>query len=190
MPEEKKAGRPEGPIYSDEQFREWLKLMEPFLENGNSLNYAIIKAGLSIYRMSIYRKYSLKDYFCERIDLLRREPGEIANEAIVTQIKNISKLIKTGVSPTADENKLLMFFAEKSRSAQPFFVNRTETANAKPIDDVLDALEPQGEEELEDDVASEIKKQMVETDTSLQDQEQAGSGSDVQAQPDATQAPA
>lgn len=158
------AGRP--PV-EEETYKAWLEAMSPYLENSNSLYYAIKQAGLIHHKSLIFQKYNLKDWFMEKVDDLRREPGELVNDGIVTQIRAIVKAIKRGESPTADENKLLMFYAEKSRAAQGFYVNRYETAPAKPIDELLSELDSQGGSI--DDVASEAAKQMVETQPPIQD---------------------
>lgn len=162
------SDNPEGkPPTTDEQFKSWLELMEPFLKNSNSLYYSMKRASIESHKKAIYGKYAKKDWFGEKIDELRREPGELVNDAIVTQVRQIQEKIKRGEHVSNEENKLMMFYAEKSRSAQPFFVNRQETATAKPIEEVLGELE---REDTINDVAEEAAKQVVETNPPLQDQ--------------------
>ena len=115
----------------------------------------------------IYEKYKLKDWFSQKVDNLRREPGELVNDGIVSQVREILSKVKRHEHITTDENKLLMFYAERSRAAQPFYVNRQETAPAKPIEELLGELDSEGGSI--DDVAAEASKQVVETQPPLQD---------------------
>ena len=181
------------PAYSDEQYEEWLKAMKPFLQNASSPYYAICQAGLLQHKDVIYRKYALKDWFRERIDILRNEPGEIVNNAIVTLVRAIEEKARRKEVLTHDDIDILKFYAEKSRSAQPFFVSRQETTVVPPIDDVIKKLE---NNDNIDDVGDNIKKelagtneqstttstteeQVVATNPPVQNQEQAGSSSDI-----------
>ena len=157
------------PAYTEEQYEEWLKMMQPFLENSNSLYFAIKRAGLIGHKSTIFLKYKLRDWFSEKIDDLRREPGEHVNDAIVTQIRLIADKVKRGEHLSSEENKLQMFFAERSRSAQPFFVNRQETAPGKPIEELLNELDMEGD--TVNDVATEAAKQVVEAKPPVQNQE-------------------
>lgn len=63
-------GDTERPEYTDEQYRVWLDEMTPFLKVGYSLYYAMDKALLLRHKDSIYRKFKLNDWFCEKIESL------------------------------------------------------------------------------------------------------------------------
>lgn len=177
-------GRPE---FTDEQYQSWLDAMRPFLENSNSLYYSLSQAGLSAHKDVIYRKYRLKDWFCEKIDQLRATPGELVNDGIVSLIRNTVDKIKRKETPPKEELDMLKFYAEKSRAAQPFFVNRTETAPAKPIEELLEELN--NKPDTIDDVAETFAKQGVETNPPVQNQEQGGQTGSVSTEPNATQTP-
>src|SRR5690242_5469966 len=86
-------GRPE---FTDEQYHAWLDAMRPFLENSNSLYYAMEQAGIVQHKDSIYKKYKLKDWFSESIDRLRAKPGELVNDTIVSLIRNAAAKVKRG----------------------------------------------------------------------------------------------
>lgn len=178
------AGRPS---ITEEQYEAWFKSLTPWLENGNSLYYAIKQSGLLQHKSLIFQKYNLKDWFMEKVDAIRREPGELVNEGIITQVRDIVNKLKRHESVTSDENKVLMFFAEKHRSAQQFFVNRFETAPAKPIEELLTELDKQGNDTI-DDVAETFTKQGVETNPPVQNQGQSGEVGTLPTEPNATQA--
>lgn len=149
------------PSYTDEQYQAWLDSMSTWLKNGSSLYYSLQQAGLTQHKDSIYRKYRLKDWFCEKIDVFRQEPGELVNDAIVCLIRCITDKVKNKVALTSEENKMLMFYAEKSRAAQPFFVNRQETAPSKPIEDILGELDnnpDDGHDALAEHAQKELEK--------------------------------
>lgn len=175
---------------TEEEFQKYLEDLAPFLKLGETLYAALDDAGMLNHQTVIYEKYRLKDWFAQKVDAYRAYPGKLANNVLVKIVMDVSEAIKQDRSVSENQMKNVRFFAEKSRSAQPYFVNRTENADAKPIDDLLDNMEAKGEEGLENDVAGEIKKQVVEAKPPIQNQEQTGQASDVQPQPDAAQAPA
>jgi hypothetical protein len=148
-------GRPEFP---EEQYQKWLDEMSPFLKLGNTLYHAIEKADLTKHKDTIYRKFRLNDWFCEKIEAFQRYPGEIVNSIFTRLIISIDEKVKQG-SPISDEDwRNLRFFAEKHRSCQPFFVTRTETAHVEPdkVSKILDALEYSDY----DDLGHKAKEQM------------------------------
>lgn len=147
-------GRPE---YTELQYQDWLDELKPYLKLGNSLDYSIKKAGLLKHRSTLYNKYRLKDWFFERIEAYRRLPGEILNSIFARLVMTVHEKIKQDRPITSEEWHNLRFFAEKHRSCQPFFVNRTETAQTRPIEDILDELDKQGNDTI-DDVAEWAKK--------------------------------
>ncbi|KKU28808.1 MAG: hypothetical protein UX80_C0010G0018 [Candidatus Amesbacteria bacterium GW2011_GWA2_47_11b] len=151
------TGRPE---YTDEQFQTWLDDMTPFLKLGNSLYHALDKASLIKHKDSVYRKFRLGDWFCEKIETYRRFPGEIVNSIFVQVIMAVDEKIRQGSQITSDEWRNLRFFAEKHKSCQQFFINRTETTQVEPnkIAEVIERLEI--EKTDYDDVAKEAKKAM------------------------------
>ncbi len=133
-------GRPE---YTDEQYRAWLDEMSPFLKLGYSLYYAMDRSLLLRHKDSIYRKFKLNDWFCEKIEAFQRYPGEIVNSIFSRLILIADEKVKRGQPINREEWRNLRFFAEKHRSCQPFFVSRTEIAQTEPskITRILDELE-------------------------------------------------
>lgn len=131
------------PSYSEEQYKVWLNLMTPFLVSGNSLSYAITKAGLTEHRTTLYEKSKLGDWFSDKIDDLQRIPGEITNETFSLLIRKINRKVKAGEDITRDDFQILKHFSEKHRTSQLFFVNRHEIVPPSPTDvsRVLDEIE-------------------------------------------------
>lgn len=132
-----KNGRPRRTEF---EFTNWLEQMSPFLRNGNSLYSAIEKAGLHKHKDSIYRKWRLNDWFCEKIQHFQNELGELANEVSVRMIKNIhEKVIKDILTVSGKEMRYIRWFATHHRSCEPFFVQRYE--RVKKVDEAKEARE-------------------------------------------------
>jgi len=133
-------GRPE---YSDEQYQKWLDGMSIFLKLGHSVFYAIERAGLMSHKDSIYRKYRLNDWFCERIHVLQGYVGEIVNNIFSRVILSIEVKTQKGEPISSEDWKTLRFFAEKHRSCQPFFNQKYESAQPKTdeVRRIIDELE-------------------------------------------------
>lgn len=174
-----KTGQPGNEAFSEEQYRSWLDDMAPFLKTGNSLNYCIDKANLTAHKVTIYNKYKLNDWFSEKIDTYRSYPGELVNKTIVNLAIKAHDDLANDRPLSKEQYDILKFFAEKHRTAQPFFVTRTETATADPkkIGKILDNLEQTDYGEL----GQEAKKQMVAHDAPVQDQGQKGPNSNIPA---------
>ena len=151
------GGRPE---YQDEQYYKWYDLMATWLKAGNSLYYAMEKAGLLEHKNRIYQKYRSDDKFREKVDRLRATPGEIVNEVFYSLIEKINQRVKGGFELTRDELETLKHFSEKHRTAQPFFVSRVETAQVDPdkVGNILDNLEKESSDygKLGDRAAAEL----------------------------------
>jgi hypothetical protein len=85
--------------------------------------------------------------------------------------------MKQGRPVSEDDMKNVRFMAEKHRTAQPYFVTRTETAVSDPskVGKILDTME------VTDygNVGQEANKQMVAPNTPLQDKGQAGPDNNV-----------
>lgn len=173
------------PVITELQYQLWLDEMAPFFKMGETLNEAIDDAGLERHRGSLYKKWRLKDWFFHKVSAMQSQVGKLANNILVKTMMLVNEKIKQQLPITKDELDVVKFIAEKHRTSAPHFVNRTETATAKPIEELLDELE-QGEDNI-DDVASEAKKQMVEANTPVQNKEQAGSGGVVSPEPNAAQ---
>lgn len=169
-----KDNQPGRPNISEEQYKIWLDEMAPFLKTGNTLNYCVDKAGLSKHKPNIYQKYRLDDWFSQKIDAYRAYPGELANKIVVNMIYKINEDMANDRPITKEQQDMLKFFAEKHRTAQPFFVTRTETAQADPkkIGKILDDLENSKSDY--DELGREAQKQMVATNTPVQNKEQTG----------------
>lgn len=131
------------PSYSEEQYKQWLNLMTPFLVAGNSLSYAITKCGLFQHRTTLYEKQRLNDWFSNKIHDLQKIPGELINETFYLLIRQINKKVRAGEEVTSNEISILKHFSEKHRSSQAFFVNRQEVVPPEPNDikAVLNRLE-------------------------------------------------
>lgn len=172
------------PIISEEQYRIWLDDMRPYLRQGSSLNYAIEKADLTKYLNRIYEKYRVGDWFSQRVDTLRSTVGELINNIGFKVIENLhNRMVETdGKTVIADhEAKMWKTMAEKHRTAQSFFVNRTETADAddSKLGKIIESLDKSDYDEL----AGEAQKQILANDASVQNQGQERSDSSVQAEP-------
>jgi hypothetical protein len=119
-------GRPEIPNH---QYNQWLDDLRPFLKLGESLNSAIEDAGLHRHRTVLYEKYRENGDFTHAVDQFREYPGKLANNILVRILFDVDEKIKRGMEPTSEEMKNVRFFAEKHRSAQTYFVSRTEIAS-------------------------------------------------------------
>lgn len=138
------------PVYTDEQYRVWLDEMTPFLKVGYSLYYAMDKALLLRHKDSIYRKFKLNDWFCEKIEAFQKYPGEIVNSIFSRLVLMVDEKVKRGQQVSDEDWRNLRFFAEKHRSCQPFFVTRQEVAQVEPdkVSRILDTLEHTDYEDL------------------------------------------
>ena len=155
--------------YSDEQYTKWLDDMTPFLKLGNSLNYAIEKADLPKHKDTIYRKFRLKDWFCEKIEAFQRYPGEMVNSIFSRVIVSIDEKVKQGSPITDEEWRNLRFFAEKHRTCQQFFTTRTETAQTDDfkLGQILDRLEQENQKTDYALLGLHAKKAMEEMEQSI-----------------------
>ena len=144
--------------FTDIEYASFLDEMVPFLKMGATLNAAIDDAGLRKHRTAIYTKYRLKDDFAYKIDAFQAYPGKIANYILVKRIMQVNEKVKQGLPISEDEMKDVRFVAEKHRSSQPYFVNRTETAQARPIEELIEELDKEGTDTI-DDVTETIKNE-------------------------------
>lgn len=162
-------GRPE---FNDEQYQAWLSELRPYLEKGNSINYACDQSGLQKHYDVILIKYKQNDWFSRKVDKYRSMPGEMVNDTLTQLCYTIKDNIKKGLTVSKDDLDLLKFMAEKHRTSQPFFVNRTETAEADPakVGKILDTIEATDY----GTVGQEASKQMVAANPPIQDKEQTG----------------
>lgn len=156
-------GRPE---LTEAEYQKCLDDMAPFLKLGHTLNSAIDDAALTQHRTALYEKYKLNDWFSYKIDAYRATPGIIVNDILTKVCMDVSDKIKQGRAITEDEMKNIRFMAEKHRTAQPFFVTRTETAESDPskVGKILDTIETDY-----GNVGREASKQMVAHDAPVQD---------------------
>ncbi len=182
------------PIISDEQYAEWLNDMRDFLRRGCTLFYAIDKADLFKHKDSIYEKYKSNDpgdvWFSEKIDRLRATLGEMTNDLAFKVVERAkSRMVEDNVAQLTDnEVKIVKLVAERHRTAQPFFVNRTETAVAddSKLGKIVESLDTGTDY---DELANEAAKQMVASNPSVQDKEQGRPAGGVQAEHSPAQAP-
>lgn len=171
-------GRPE---YTDEDYKKWLEDLMPFLKLGETLSSAIEDAGWSKHRTTIYEKYRLKDWFSDRVDAYRAMPGRAAHNILVRIVMEAETKQKQGIPLTDDDTRNVRFYAEKARSSQPYFVNRTETIPAQPIEDIFEELN--NVDESQDELAETASQQMVETESPIQDKGQVGATDNVPPEP-------
>lgn len=174
------------PKISDEQYQKWLDQMAPFLKLASSLYWAMDKAELLNHQTAIYEKYRQNDWFTQKVDAYRRQIGEITNNATVRLLGMIDEKLKQDKPLSKDELDFMKWFAEKHRTAQPFFVTRTEQVvkDDKEIGKILDVLETDY-----DTIGREAKKQVVALNSPVQNKEQAGADSHVQPELPTTTAP-
>lgn len=158
-------GRPE---YTEADYQRWLDEMAPFLKLGHALNAAIDEAALSKHKTTVYEKYRLGDWFSQKVDIYRATPGILANDILTKTLIMVNDRIKQGLPVSEDDMKNVRFMAEKHRTAQPYFVTRTETAEADPqkVGKVLDTMETDY-----DRIGQQAKGQMVANDAPVQNQE-------------------
>lgn len=159
-------GRPE---ISEEQYQKWFDLMAPFFQLGETLNEAIEDAGLENHRTLLYNKSRLNDWFAYKMKTLQAYPGKLANKILVKRLIMVNTKLAQELPVSKDEMDDVKFVAEKHRSSAPHFVNRTETATAKPIEEIVADLE-KGEDN-KDDVAETYKQQGVAPTPPVQNQE-------------------
>ena len=108
--------------------------MTPFLKKGVTLHYAMEKCGLLQHKDLIYKKYREDKDFIEKIDTLRSRIGELTNLIAYDVLENVHlNLTNTNgkYELSKYEENIWKTVAEKHRTAQPFFVTRTEEAKAK-----------------------------------------------------------
>lgn len=120
------------PSFTDDQYKAWLEDMRPHLVKACSLWRAMEKCGLLQHNFSIYEKYRLGDWFSQKVDLYRASFGDTINEVLSGEVLKISDKAKQGSDKlTKDDIDVLKFMASNHRTAQPFFSQRVENAQAK-----------------------------------------------------------
>lgn len=130
-----KTKEPGRPKIADEQYWKWLDEMRPFLIQGCSLWYAMEKCDLLKHNYNIYEKYREGGEFAQKIDAWRSQIGELANLIGYKVLNNINaKLLEANGSYELSNQEMQVWktIAEKHRTAQPFFANRTEEAQPDP----------------------------------------------------------
>ena len=142
-----------------------------------SLYGSCVKAGIEPKYDSILEKYKLNDWFSKKVDAYRASFGESINEALARETLRILNRAKKGDVLEREEIDVLKHMSDKHRTAQPFFVTRTETAQVddSKIGKILDTIESTNY----DEVAREARKQMVAANKPLQDQKQTGADNNI-----------
>lgn len=151
-------GLPGRPGFTDEDYKDFLDDLKPFLKMGKSLYNACEKAHLERQYRAIMNKYNLKDWFYSKVQEYQGEIGELANDLFYSLIVDLHGKVKRGEKLNEIENKQAMFVAERHRSAQKYFVNRFETAKGRPVEEVLGDLENKVAEENVDDVVENLQQ--------------------------------
>lgn len=166
------------PAHSEEQYASWLEDMRPFLQQGATIWYSCDKAGITQHYWSILEKYKLNDWLSQKIDTYRSYPGELVNNTLVILAQKIADRVKQDLPVSREDLDVLKLMAEKHRTSQSFFVNRSETAEADPtkVGKILDTIESTDYGTL----GQQANEQVVAANTPLQDKGQAGSDSNVQ----------
>ncbi|HCC25073.1 MAG TPA: hypothetical protein DEP85_06160 [Holosporales bacterium] len=128
--------------YPDSEYKQWLADMAPFLKSGTSLYRAVEKAGLMTNKDSIYRKYRLKDWFCEKVTMFQSYPGELVNNIFIKRIEALHESVILGKPLNKQDVKLLCFAAAKHRSCQQFFVRNHSSIKSghTNVEKVVEAL--------------------------------------------------
>ena len=139
----KKTKKPGRPRITDEQYTKWLDDMAPFLKLGNTIWHSVDDAGLQKHLTTIYEKYRLNDWFAQKIDNYRSYPGKTVNNILSKLLIDIETRMKQQLPITDEDMRNVRFMAEKHRTAQTYFVSRTETAEADPakVGKILDTME-------------------------------------------------
>lgn len=178
-----KNGRP---AYDDDWYKAMLDEMRPWLVRGNTIRYALRMIGLSQHKDVVYEKYREGKWFADKIDELRSTPGETVNSALIGLVEAIADKVRLNKELSREEIDILKHVSEKHRSAQPFFVSRIETSEAKPdeVGKILDTIENDYAK-----LGSEAKKQILAPNAPVQNQEQAGGDRDVSSELPANEAP-
>jgi hypothetical protein len=109
------------PSHTEEEYQSWLDEMASYLKQGNTLIYAILKAGLTQHEPAIREKYRLGDWFSRRVDNLQAAIGELLNNIFANELQDIAEAQKQGRALTELQWKNLRFMAERHRSARVFF---------------------------------------------------------------------
>jgi len=169
-------GEPGRPAFTDADYAKWLDEMAAFLKLGHALNLAIDEAALAQHKWIIYEKYRQGDWFSQKIDIYRATPGVLVNDILTKVVMEVNDRIKQGRPVSEDDMKNIRFMAEKHRTAQPYFVTRTETAEADPakVGKILDTIETDY-----GNLGREATKQMVAPNPPIQNQEQTGANSNI-----------
>lgn len=121
------------PIVSDTQFEIWLSAMTPWLRMGSTIRRALTMSALTAHKDVVYEKYQAGGWFADRIDELRAGYGEMLNETTFKLVETINQKVLSG-QPLTEIDVNTLKLATKHRTAQPFFVDRQETAQAKEKD--------------------------------------------------------
>jgi hypothetical protein len=153
--------------WTDEDYQKVLDDMAPYLKMGATLNAAIEDAGIMQHRTAVYDKYRLNDWFAYKIDSMRATPGKLAAYILTKRLMEVDTKIKQNLPVSDDEMRDVRFMAEKHRTAQAYFVTRTETAEADPdkVGKILDTIEASDY----DQVGREANKQVVAANAPVQD---------------------
>lgn len=172
-------GEPGRPPHDDDWYKSLLEEMRPILCLGNSIRYAATKTGNESHVWVLYDKYKQGDWFAHKVDAYRAMPGELVNNIVMRLATTISDKVTNEKPIDRNDIEIIKLIAEKSRSAQPFFVSRTETAEVNPDDvgKILDKIENEYAS-----LGSKIKGQSVPPNAPVQDTKQAGRDSAVPAE--------
>lgn len=177
------AGENGRPAYEESVYESWLDDMKPFLKQGASLNFAMEKATLTKHKTAIYEKYKLGDWFSEKVDTYRAYIGELTNNFFAMEVERITDKRKSNQKIDKEEYNVMEFVAEKHRSAQPFFANRSESAEAPPVGKILDELERNDTKTDYSKLGPALAEQGVAPNPPVQDTQQAGPVSNVPTEP-------
>mgnify|MGYP001582268646 CR=1 FL=1 len=162
--------------WTNTDYQKLIDDMAAFLKLGATLNAAIDDAGLNQHHTAIYDKYRLNDWFAYKIDSLREYPGKLVAYILSKRVIMVNEKIAQGIPVTKDEMEDVRFMAEKHRTAQKYFVTRTETAVADPdkVGKILDTIETDYGK-----LGQEANRQVVEINPPIQDKGQTGPDSNV-----------
>lgn len=130
------------PSYDEEKYQTWLRDLEPFLKSGMSLYGAVGNAGLISHKDSIYRKYRLNDWFCEKVTVFQSYTGELVNMIFVKRIELMYQNVLEGKPLNKEDVKLLRLAVDKHRSCQEYFISKYEISKKRQtnIKELIESL--------------------------------------------------
>lgn len=125
--EESNMGRPN---VTEEQKKEMVQKVEPYLKSGLSVRKALKEAGIP--RSTFYAIMDRDDDFKDQIERFTQFISIILNNALVKQLQDITHKQANGNALTKEELDFLKWFATNSNSTKEEFGERKEIGIVDP----------------------------------------------------------